>query len=496
MKRVLCVWLPYFPLQRLYVERPETKSAACVLYVESGNRAHVTIASQAARQDGIHAGLSLAEAQALRDAALFLPHDFAADLRELQTLAELAYRYSPLVGLDLSDSAHCLMLDVSGCGHLFGDDSGLARKLVIDLAERGYFAHVAVANTIGAAWAIARYGHGSGSDRRLRSLPVEALRIPDRIQTRLREFDLRTIGQLNTLPSQSLPSRFGALLIERLEQLYGRREELLVPAPRPEPVAAEWTTDEPIGHPAAIRHVYSELLAEILATLKSRNEGLLGLRLTLQSDEADVAVLEFGLARPVDSLPHIQNLIQLKLERTELPERIQTIRLEASAIATLQVRQQGLFAEQDPTGNDGSIRRLIDRLKARLGNDAVVRPELLSEAIPEQAVDHSPFIEQSRTTQPIIALSNASARPLILLPQPEPVRVSTTTPNCTLVRFHWNRRDYRIVRCTPCERIATAWWQDTGSIHRDYYQAETQTGARYWLFRDRTDHWFLHGVFE
>ena len=178
MRRVLCVWLPDFPIQRLFDEQPELKAAPTALYVESGNQAAIVWSSSDAKQHGIRPGLSLSEAQALCGSATFLPHDPDADLRELESLAALCHRYSPVVGLELSGEAHCLVLDITGCVHLFGDESSLTRQLVVDLAERGCFAHVAVAGTVGAAWAISRFGHGTGSDRRLRSLPVSRFASP------------------------------------------------------------------------------------------------------------------------------------------------------------------------------------------------------------------------------------------------------------------------------------------------------------------------------
>ena len=514
MKRVLCVWLPDFPIQRLNNERSETKPAACVLYVESGNRAQVVIASAKAQRHGVRAGMSLAEAQALIDSALFLPHDATADLRELRNLAGLCYHYSPFVGLELSGETHCLVLDISGCGHLFGDESGLARKLVIDLAERGYFAHVATANTIGAAWAIARYGHCTGPDRRLRSLPVEALRIPDRLVTQLREFDLCRIGQLSALPEDSLPSRFGKLLSERLGQLYGRRDELIVPVPQPEQPRATWTTEESISGRQATQYVCPDLLTEILDTLKSRSEGLLMLTLLLKSDSTDPVSVEVRLARPDNSLPHVLKLLELKLETIRLPERLHTVVLEASVVATLQTRQRGLFADlQEPGETSREVRGLIERLSTRLGEDAVVRPHLLPEAIPEQGVGFSPLSgTASRSASQALsdatstvsasgmaaftttAFTMTAARPLLLLPQPQPVQVSLDGRQPA--GFFWNRQHYQIVQTTEVERFATGWWQESGSIQRDYFRVETSSGAQLWLFRDRDNQWFLHGLFE
>ncbi len=490
--RMLCVWLPNFPIQRL---RSNYFSEACVLYADSGSRTLIVAASSEARLQGIRSGMSLAEAQALHDSAVFLPHDADADASELKSLAELCYRYSPLVGLELSDDAHCLLLDISGCGHLFGGESGLTRHLVVDLAERGYFAHVAVARTIGAAWAIARYGHCTGSERRLKSLPVQALRIPDKLVLQLREFDLQTIGQLDALPKNSLPSRFGKLLNERLGQIFDHRSELLVVLPRQEPASAEWTTDEAICHPKAIQHVCTELLAELLETLKTRSEGLLGLTLRLESGTSDPAVLKIGLARPTDSLKHILHVVQLKLDTTAIPEWIHSIHLEASDVSPLQIQQRSLFSSQEPIANDGSVGKLADRLIARLGDDGVVHPKVLPEAVPEQASSVSPLSESMTENALSAGLQIASARP-IFLRRPEAIQVTAIAKNGAPLHFCWSGRCYQVVCCTTVERIATAWWQESGTIQRDYYQVETLSGARFWLFRDRTGEWFLHGVFE
>lgn len=494
MKRVLCVWLPDFPIQRLNNDLPETKAAACALYVESGNRAQVVIASVEARRHGVHAGMTLAEAQALTGAALFLPHDVDADSLELKNLAGLCCDYSPFVGLELSNQTHCLMLDISGCGHLFGDDSGLARQLVVDLADRGYFAHVAVANTIGAAWAIARYGHCTGSDRRLRSLPVEALRIPDKLVTQLREFDLQKVGQLSALPKDSLPARFGTVLNERLDQLFGRRDELIEPVPQREPVFAQWTTEESICSRQAIQYVCPNLLAEILDTLKSRSMGLLRLSLRFENESSAAISLEVGLARPTNSLPHVLKLLELKLETSKVPTRLHTVFLEASAVSVISTRQRGLFEIHEPDSNRGEVRQLLDRLSTRLGQDAVVRPHLLPEAVPEQAVGFASLKESASKLLLQVNEFPACARPLVLFSRPESVSV-TAAPDTILESFYWQRH-HQVVKTTRAERIETAWWQDAGFVRRDYFQMETQTGARFWLFRDSVGEWFLHGVFE
>ena len=457
--------------------------------------------SRIATERGIHAMMSLAEAQALLESAMFLPHNPEADSQQLEALAYFCHRYSPTVGLETSHDSHCLLLDISGCSHLFGDEFGLVRQLVTELAEQGYFGHVAAAKTIGAAWAIARYGHKTASDRRLRSLPIEALRIPDKLVSCLHEFDLRMIGQLKALPRDALPARFGTILHERMDQMFGQVEELLIPVSRPEPVSAEWMTDEPIRNPQAIRYVCENLLAEIVDTVSSRNEGILRLTLTFRSESAAPMAFELGMTRPADSTPHVMGLLDLKLETQPIPEWVSAIRMEASITAPLRVQQQCLF-EDDKPNDDSHTRRLIDRLGARLGRQAVIRAQLLPEAVPEQAVAYKSLADSPTKTKAMEPALPTAHRPLDLHPKPERIAMTMsssaepTNTESSSASFRWNQQIFQVAHATKPERISTGWWQSTGAIHREYYQVETQNGSRFWLYRDASGEWFLHGMFE
>lgn len=481
--------------------RPELKSAAFGIYAESGKLAQIVAASREAIRQGIRPGTPLAEAQSLLDSAEFILHDEQTDLQELEILARACHLYSPYVGLERSCGSHCLVLDISGCAPLFKGEFNLARQILIDLINRGFFAHVAAANTIGAAWGIARHGHQAGTCRTLRSLPVEALRIPDQLVRQLKEFDLFTIGQLTLLPREELPSRFGPVLTTRIHQMLGVHEELIVPVRHPKPVSAEWSTDEPICHREAIRTVCTDLISEILDNLHRRAEGLHRLTITLQSETSAPVVLEIVLTRPVNALPHLMNLVNLKIETEHIPEWLVGIRLQAVATAPLHVRQGTLFThttDQELRHGDDHIERLIDRLTARLGTEAVVRPRLLPETLPEAAVGFescsAPVSEKQTAT--VDGSVPGAARPLELFPEPQPIEVISMMPDGPPVRFYWENRTCEVAHCTEPERIQTGWWQENGFCRRDYYRVETRTGSRFWLFRDGNTSWFLHGVFE
>src|SRR5262249_22583591 len=161
--------------------------------------------------------------------------------------------YSPLVGLEQSDEPSALFFDLTGCSHLFGGEEQMAAQIARDFEHVGYFVRVAVADTIGAAWAAVRYGnrHAPCADGTrsvpatitppgrqsalLRDLPVAALRLSKDVIETLRELVIGQIGQLQGLPRSTLPARFGPSVLERLDQALGLTQELIVPVPPCEP---------------------------------------------------------------------------------------------------------------------------------------------------------------------------------------------------------------------------------------------------------------------
>lgn len=488
------MWFPDFPLQYQVCQRPELKDSAFAFYHEVGQRISLQLCSEAATEVGLRPGLPLAEAQALGPDTEFLPIAPEGDLAELRRLADVCYRFSPTASVELTENNHCLLLDISGCGHLFGGDEILACQLTSALAQQGYYVHVAVADTVGAAWAVARYGHASDEDRSLPSLPIAALRLPrDTLQT-LREFDLTTIQQVTDLPRESLPSRFGTRLTERIDQLFGQLEEILEPLDRPNPVKAEWITEDPINHPKAVRWVCEDLLTELLESVRRQCQGILQLEITFRSEEAAPVLLPVVLTEPTLSLPHLMNLLDLKLETTTTPEWLFAIEMEATVTTNIIRRQVSLFG--DDWSVDGSeYQRLVDRLAARLGNDRVVKAELKPEVAPERTVA---WVSQDNP-KPSSHIVSQSQRPLILFRPPEPIQVSfrpaIAGENQQLHSVTWKRKYHVVVKATRPERMVTDWWQDEGMIRRNYFVVDLDTGTRLWIYYENR-RWYAHGLFE
>src|SRR6476469_3146457 len=149
----------------------------------------------------------------------------------LTRLIEWCDRYSPLVAADGSDS---IILDITGCTHLFGGAGTLLLDLKRRLHQMGIKSQGASADTWGIAWALARYGkgcivHGENAVSAIAPLPVEALRLPNEIVLELRRLGLSTISMVRKIPRSSLAARFGATLLWRLDQIFHQAEEPLTP---------------------------------------------------------------------------------------------------------------------------------------------------------------------------------------------------------------------------------------------------------------------------
>src|SRR3972149_6213917 len=115
MRRVLCLRLPNWPRQRAFLKRP----------ARDGRRASA------------------------RDSAV-RPDPFG-DVAALKKLARWCRRYSPVIGVEDADQPEALLLDITGCAHLFDGEQTLARLVLRDAARWKLTAHAAIADTIGAA---------------------------------------------------------------------------------------------------------------------------------------------------------------------------------------------------------------------------------------------------------------------------------------------------------------------------------------------------------
>src|SRR5262245_61865313 len=280
MKRVMCVYLPRWSLQRRRHAEPACRDKRVVIaqaHLASGPK--VLLCCDRAAHAGIRAGLPLAEARAMAPDLTVYDDDPERDRRALQRLAEWAERYSPIVGLEESPAPQSLLLDVTGCAEYFRGEDRLAQRAVRELGEEGWIARVAVADTVGAAWALAHLVRNFSilppgeTERVLLPLPLSALRLSSEAIEMLKELGIERIGQLADLPRAGVPGRFGPLVLERLDQAMGRRPELIVPHRAVAEVQAGFAFEYATEQRQPLLFALDQLLERIEATLRDRNRG-------------------------------------------------------------------------------------------------------------------------------------------------------------------------------------------------------------------------------
>lgn len=428
--------------------------------------------------------MSLAEATALTQGFVF-PSDEAADLTALAKLAEQCERFSPLVGWETISEAETkpshLFLDVTGIEALFGGDGAMTHEVASDLARWGYEANLAIADTIGAAWAHAVYR---------KPLPISALRLTTGTVDLLSQLGITQIEQLLKLPRASLPARFGEKLVLRLDQFQGTARETIV-AHRPQPTfISEEVLENPVESYALIELIVRELVNRMAQMLAPRQQGAVRLFCRLDCASGPLT-FQVGLFQPSADPQHLWDLVRMQLT---LPGPVGRVTLVASQTAPLEIRQRKLFADSHDTARHLDL--LIDRLSNRLGAKAVLRPELTADPLPERAVRYVPLVESGRKRRARKSpVHSATTRPLILHSPPRVLDVISIVPDGPPVSFRLAGQTHRVSCWWGPERIETGWWRGS-QVRRDYYRVETDSGQRYWLFHRLSDGaWLLHGEF-
>ena len=499
-----------------------------VIYTTTGGRGtRVRACSRQPAQLGVVAGMPLAEAQALVEArptarpngsgegsltsdrpTHFEPADPVADAAGLRRVAQTCDCFSPLFGIEEADSPESVLLDVTGCTHLFGGDRGLATSLMAKFREHGFQTRGSLAPTLGAAWAAAHFLAQAAEPtvvtrellfETLAPLPLAALRLPEKTVATLQELGLRTVSQIRALPRSTLPSRFGPLLLKRLDQAFGEEVELLVTEAPLDPLVAQWAGEWPLTNRETLLIVARELLNDLLSRLTSRRAGVRQLLCGLREPGGRAHEFCVSCVAPTDVSKHLIELLSLQWERSSLPDEIVFVQLEVTQTESLQVRQRDLFGHEMNTDNQRDVAALLDRLSSRLGNHAVLRSRLRPEAQPELAVVYEPWIATARPVAAVAASNggaSAMSRPTHLWDPPQRIEVSIAGPEGAPLSFVWNRREHRVIRSWGPERIETGWWREA-AIARDYFRIETQTGHHFWLFHSFQDAaWFVHGAFD
>jgi protein ImuB len=495
--RFVSIWFHHLTTDWFSIRQPHLRQHPFVLKASSHGRMVITAANTLAEREGIGRGMVLADARAIVPDLQVL--DDIPDLPQklLRRLATWCIRFSPSVAMDPPEG---LFLDASGCTHLWGGDSSYLADIEKKLNLRGYECRVAMADTLGVAWAMARYGkqplvvpHGDHFEALL-PLPPEALRLEPEAVERLNKLGLRHIHQFIRMSRTTLRRRFGPHFIMRMDMALGQEMEILEPVIPPEPYQERLPCLEPIVTAIGIEIALRQLLETLCLRLQQEQKGLRTATFKCYRVDAKIESISIGTHRPAFSVSHLFKLFEIKLPTIEPALGIELFVLEAPKVEEYLPEQRKMW-EAGGGLEDIQLSELVDRLAGKVGNEAIHRYIPEEHYWPERSYSPAATLHEAPTSSwPL-----DKQRPLHLLPKPERIEVTAPVPDYPPMLFRHKGKLHMILKADGPERIEQEWWLQQGQ-HRDYYRVEDEDGKRYWLFRlghydDKVFQWFLHGYF-
>ncbi|SFO93280.1 Y-family DNA polymerase [Tranquillimonas alkanivorans] len=542
-RRILSLWFPRMGAERLLRAARGTIEAPFAVVAEQGNTQVLSSLSDAAEAAGLSRGQPLRDAQAMCPGLLTRVQNPQGEAAFLSSLRRWAGKFSPWVSEQAPDS---LVVDLTGCAHLFGGEAALMAQLREDCADLGLSVEAGIADTVGAAWALARYSGraaplartGDAIDQEawatrsragkrrtwetretpregaariaapgqtrtaLAPLPVAALRLDADTVAELGRLGLRRVEDLAGQPRAALARRFGRHLVQRLDQAMGVEPEPVSPAAPPDRFAVRLTLPDPIGLETDLLAALDRLLPPLCDKLKLKARGARRVRMQCSRADGSMQWTEVGLARPAHDPDRIRPLLALKIPEIDAGFGIDMIRVEAHVTEPVSPRQHHGHMEaaamaRARAAGETALEDLIGRLGARVGMDAITRRHPADSHIPEKTATTlaAAWSEPAKGDWP----APPTPRPLMLW-TPEPVQaVDRPAPPAT---FRWRRRDFETAAATGPERIAPEWWLDDPQWRsgvRDYWRVTAASGERLWLYYAHggamSSGWFCQGSF-
>lgn len=488
-RRIVSMWFPRLASDRSLRARPAEGPFALALTQENAERIHCLSAK--AERLGLQRGMTMADARAYCPDLVSRPADLPGDSRFLAMLARWATRYCPWVGLDGADG---LVLDVTGATHLAGGESALLADMRQRLARAGLSVRLGLADSRGAAWALAHWAEGIAPKGHVRDvlapLPVAALRLDAPVCDALRRLGLQTVGALMATPRAPLARRFGPALMQRLDQALGDLPEAISPQAEAPHYGIRLTLPEPIGRTEDVMAGTARLLDRLCARLKAQDSGARVLELTLRRVDQASQTVELRLAGPMRDPARILPLFRRGIEAADAGFGIDQLRLEATLAEPLPPEQ---ITRAGPARQGAALDDLITRIGTRIGLENVQRFLPADSHIPERSF----LIAPAAFSRPEGAWVSPRPRPLRLFP-PEPVTATAPGPQPPR-QFRWRRMALATARASGPERITPEWWLEDAAWHsglRDYWRIDTRQGRALWMFHTpQAPGWFVQGEF-
>lgn len=499
-KRFVSIWFRQLLADWQLIRRPELAGVPFVFAAPDHGRMLITAVSQPAMDAGVAVGMRAADAKSICQGLEVLDDKPGRAAKLLEGLGEWCIRYSPVVSVD-EFGLDGLLLDISGCAHLWGGERVYLKEIVSRLKSKGYTVRLAIADTPGAAWAVSHFGKLTplipvgGQTDALLSLVPEALRLEEAALSKLRKLGFYQIKSFIGMPRSVLRRRFGEDFLLRLAQALGTEDEPLRPLQVPVPFQERLPCLEPIKTRTGIEIAINIMLESICKRMQAEGKGLRTGVLTGYCIDGRVVQISIGTSGATHNVSHLFKLFQLKIEQIKPALGIELFVMDAPKVGDVVVPQEAMWTTS-PGLNDQSVTRLLDRVAGKIGSGVIHRYLPATRYWPERSI----IVASSLSEKPGADWGTDKPRPTELLKKPEPIEVMALIPDHPPKFFIYKGVQHLVAKADGPERIEREWWLDQGE-HRDYYQVEDEKGQRYWLFRsghyngDQKYKWFIHGFF-
>lgn len=506
MTRVVSLFLPTLSTDRVRRKSGDAAppaEAPLVLTGRDGRRRVVLAADAAAQAAGLRVGMPATKAQVLAPGLIIQDADPVADAEALDRLALwMLQRFAPIVAPDAPDG---IVIDTTGADHLHGGEAAMLATLIVKLAGVGIRARGAVADTWGAAHALARFGARAAfvsapgaALTDVAALPIASLRLAPDLVVGLRVLGFERVSDLLAQPRAPLTLRFGRELGRRLDQASGRLTEPIEPIRPEELIEVRRVFAEPIGAAETIARYIGKLSVQLCDALEQKGLGARRLDLICHRVDSRAQAVRVGTALPLRDAKRMTRLLSDKIETIQPGFGIEIMTLAATVAEPLPLKQAvtSLVAEPEP-----DVSGLIDLLANRVGEQNLYRAAPVASDVPERAVRHIPALAADTGAD----WPGHWPRPARLFARPEPIETVALLPDHPPVTFTWRGVRRRVKRADGPERVFGEWWKRDPELIavRDYFRIEDDAGERFWVFRagDGDDpltgsqRWFLHGIF-
>ncbi len=497
-KRFMSIWFCSLKTDWYIRRHPELKEVPFVLAAPDHGRMLVNSANKPAREQGIHTGITVADARAFVHSLQVVDDLPGISSKLLHSLATFCIRYSPVVAADEPDG---LLLDITGCAHLWGGEQQYLTEIHNRFKKFGYDVRLSIADTIGSAWAIARFGQTNNivetaeQVNALLCLPPASLRLEPAIVERLQKLGLYRLESFINIPRPSLRRRFGVQLLQRIDEAVGITEEFLIPVCPIEPYHERLPCIEPIATATGIRIALERLLDNMCKRLLNEQKGLRSAIFKGYRLDGKIEKINIGTNRPSCNANHLYKLFEIKLDTIEPALGIELFSLDAEKVEDLHSKQENLW-QMSGGLDDNCLAELLDRLAGKIGADKIHRFVPAEHYWPERSFKATADINEKLQTY----WKLDRPRPLHILVKPDLIEVTAPIPDYPPMLFRYKGKLHKILKADGPERIEQEWWLQQG-LHRDYYNVEDEEGHRYWLFRlghydnNMNYQWFIHGFF-